>query len=780
MASTTTTSPRRDSRSLASPAAAVVVEEKGDPLDSPLFDPIVYVNEFLPNEQSLENIDTVLRRLEGHMQQIDRDLRDMLRQQTDGGTRSEKELEQCKMAIQQLFNRIKEIRSKATESEHMVHEITRDIQNLDNCKKNLLKSNDVLKRLQVFVVTMDHLKTLFRKRCYLEASEILYPFFDLVQYFESMRNVAQIAVLCERVSQFKVDIQRQILGDFEEGILRGNVKTVSSLLYDACRVIEILGPDVRKQLLDWYCDAQLKDYRNIFRQNTEVAGLDSVSRRYAWLKRSLKTFDEEHAAIFPIAWNVAEILCETFCNDARILTTGRVDISGILTRTESTLDVKMMLLALQQTMEFESKLESRFVDKSPTALSPGEERPRNKFFKIISSAFEPFLRLYIESEDRNLSDMIDAARTSIAVQEDELVFTSSTDLFLFYRQTLMQCSKFSTNKPFLDLCRLFGKWLRVYGDVLSSKLPRDDKKTYTEEEMRIACLIINTADYCSQTTSQLEEKLIDKIDEKFKSTVNFGQETEGFLNVTSVAIKSLVHMVEVAAEPSLTVMAKKQWASLESVGDQSEYVTQLGTQIISLVTLFRKTLSSSKYLRTFWDKFSEALLNRYHSNIFKCKPISEVGAEQMLLDTHAMKTILVQMTNAGVDADQRQPPPPAYLKLLGKGVLKIEQLLKVVLRSHDPPGAIVETYILLFPEGDSQQFQKILDLKGLKRAEQLSIVDVYNTRTGNAPTATTTTTTTQNIMQSATSSFQASFSSGGNFKNKFFGGMQGFKRDKTT
>ncbi|KAJ3206943.1 Vacuolar protein sorting-associated protein 53, partial [Dinochytrium kinnereticum] len=351
----------------------------------------------------------------------------------------------------------------------------------------------------------------------------------------------------------------------------------------------------------------------------------------------------------------------------------------------------------------------------------------------------------------NLSEMIDAARTSVTTQEDEHVFMSSTDLFLFYRQTLLQCSKFSTNKPFLDLCRLFGKWLRVYADVLASKLPRDDKKSYTEEEMRIACIVINTADYCSQTTAQLEEKLIDKIDEKYKGTVNFNQEAEALL---------------------------KPWGALESVGDQSEYVTQLGTQIIGLVTTFRKILSSPKYLRTFWDKFSEAFLTRYHNNIFRCKPISEVGAEQMLLDTHALKTILVQMTHAGADPSDRQPPPPAYLKLLGKGVLKVEQLLKVILRSHDPPSTIVETYILLFPEGDAVQFQKILDVKGLKRAEQNSIVEVYNSRTGN--TSAPATPSSQSKTQST--SFQASFTTSNNrFKenlNKFVGTMQGFKREK--
>jgi hypothetical protein len=84
----------------------------------------------------------------------------------------------------------------------------------------------------------------------------------------------------------------------------------------------------------------------------------------------------------------------------------------------------------------------------------------------------------------------------------------------------------------------------------------------------------------------------------------------------------------------------------------------------------------------------------------------------MLLDTHALKTVLIEMTYIGTDQSEgRQPPPTTYMKILGKGILKVEQLLKVILRAHDPPAAIVETYILLFPEGDAASFQKILELK---------------------------------------------------------------------
>lgn len=59
-----------------------------------------------------------------------------------------------------------------------------------------------------------------------------------------------------------------------------------------------------------------------------------------------------------------------------------------------------------------------------------------------------------------------------ANSEEETVLPSSTDLFYFYRQTLVRFAQLSTGKPFLDMCKIFGKWLKVYAEFLLSKIPK--------------------------------------------------------------------------------------------------------------------------------------------------------------------------------------------------------------------------------------------------------------------------------------------------------------------
>ncbi|TPX70634.1 hypothetical protein SpCBS45565_g01703 [Spizellomyces sp. 'palustris'] len=760
-------------------AISNILETK-DPLDSSDFDPIEYINMIFPGEESLATVDTVLAKLRNKIWAMDKEMRELVRSQTDAGVRGQKQLDETRQAIQELFNSIKQIKEQAAESERMVQEITRDIKSLDHAKKNLTSSVTVLRRLQMLVSAVEQLRTMAGKKQYIEAAQLVQVINQLLAHFKTYRSVNQIAALLDSVTQLQADIKRQIFRDFEAGFVGGALRSQLGLLSDACLVINILEGDARQGLISWYCDIHLKDYRGIFRNNPEVAGLGDVSRRYAWLKRLLKTYDEDHAIIFPPEWKVAEILCDKFCHDTR------QDLSEVLAKADSSMDVKLMLQALQTTMDFEGKLDKRFglhnLEEEGGPASDDVQPPKtSRFFKIISSVFEPYLRHYIEIEDRSLGDIMEQYRARPVLQEEDAVLSSSTDLFYLYRQTLVQCAKLSTNKPFLDLVRLFAKWLKQYADLLSSKLPKDDKKAITEDEIRITCLIINTGDYCTTTTTQLEEKLSEKIDEEFRPLVNFNRERDAFLDVSSTGIKILVHGIENCVEPALNGMLKRPWGTLEAVGDQSEYVTIIAQTLMSTFTVARRTFASNtKYFRTFCDKFAESFLGRYYNTIFRCKPVSEIGAEQMLLDTHALKTIFIQMAN--INSDTPSQPPATYVKIVTKAVTKVEQLLKVVLRPYQPVEGIVETYLLLFNDHSLTNFQKALELKGLKRVEQQNVIEAFQRRvpTDSLPTGSTGTLSGNPAGSSFTNAMNAisgsTSSTGGKIESGFRKFVAGMKR----
>lgn len=129
-----------------------------DPLDQPDFNPVDYINTLFPTEQSLSNIDDVINKMEQEIHHIDKDIRVIVRGQTNNSQDGKAALENAQKAMRQLFVQIKDIKSKAEQSEETVKEITRDIKQLDFAKKNLTASITTLNHLHMLVDGVETLK----------------------------------------------------------------------------------------------------------------------------------------------------------------------------------------------------------------------------------------------------------------------------------------------------------------------------------------------------------------------------------------------------------------------------------------------------------------------------------------------------------------------------------------------------------------------------------------------------------------------------------------------
>jgi hypothetical protein len=105
------------------------------------------------------------------------------------------------------------------------------------------------------------------------------------------------------------------------------------------------------------------------------------------------------------------------------------------------------------------------------------------FTGLISECFQPYLNIYIESLDRNLSELmakfvqdakIDLSREQGTVSGSTVgVLSSCADLFVFYKKCLVQCTQLSTGHPMLGLAATFQKYLGEYASkVLRNNLPK--------------------------------------------------------------------------------------------------------------------------------------------------------------------------------------------------------------------------------------------------------------------------------------------------------------------
>ncbi|XP_040856145.1 vacuolar protein sorting-associated protein 53 homolog isoform X2 [Ochotona curzoniae] len=734
-----------------------------DPLDRADFNAVEYINTLFPTEQSLANIDEVVNKIRLKIRRLDDNIRTVVRGQTNVG-----------------------------QDGRQVKEITRDIKQLDHAKRHLTTSITTLNHLHMLAGGVDSLEAMTRRRQYGEVANLLQGVMNVLEHFHKYMGIPQIRQLSERVKAAQTELGQQILADFEEAFPSQGTKRPggpSNVLRDACLVANILDPRIKQEIIKKFIKQHLSEYLVLFQENQDVAWLDKIDRRYAWIKRQLVDYEEKYGRMFPREWYMTERIAVEFCHVTR------TELAKIMRTRAKEIEVKLLLFAIQRTTNFEGFLAKRFsgctltdgnvkkLESPPSSTNPFLEDdtaaemeeltvekdldqpkkpkpPDNPFHGIVSKCFEPHLYVYIESQDKNLGELIDRFVTDFKAQglpkpntdEGGAVLPSCADLFVYYKKCMVQCSQLSTGEPMIALTTIFQKYLREYAwKILSGNLPKTTTSSggltissllkekegsevakFTVEELCLICSILSTAEYCLATTQQLEEKLKEKVDVSLTERINLTGEMDTFSTVISSSIQLLVQDLDAACDPALTAMSKMQWQNVEHVGDQSPYVTSVILHIKQNVPIIRDNLASTrKYFTQFCIKFANSFIPKFITHLFKCKPISMVGAEQLLLDTHSLKMVLLDLPSIGSQVVRKAPA--SYTKIVVKGMTRAEMILKVVMAPHEPPVVFVDNYIKLLTDCNTETFQKILDMKGLKRSEQSSMLELFRQRLPTPP-----------------------------------------------
>lgn len=356
------------------------------------------------------------------------------------------------------------------------------------------------------------------------------------------------------------------------------------------------------------------------------------------------------------------------------------------------------------------------------------------FRGIISSCFEPHLTVYVELEEKTLMEHLEKLVQEETWDTEEgsqtNILSSSMQVFLIIRRSLKRCSALTKNQTLFNLFKVFQKILKAYATKLFARLPKggtgivaaatgmDGQIKTSEKDERMICYIVNTAEYCHKTSGELAENISKMIDPLFADRVDMSEVQDEYSAVITKALITLVHGLETKFDAEMAAMTRVPWGTLESVGDQSAYVNGINTILTSTIPVLGSLLSPI-YFQFFLDKLASSLGPRFYLNIFKCKQISETGAQQMLLDTQAVKTILLEVPSLA----KQTSGAASYSKFVSREMSKAEALLKVIL---SPVDSVADTYRALLPEGTPSEFQRILELKGLKKADQQTILDDFN------------------------------------------------------
>lgn len=233
----------------------------------------------------------------------------------------------------------------------------------------------------------------------------------------------------------------------------------------------------------------------------------------------------------------------------------------------------------------------------------------------------------------------------------------------------------------------------------------------------MACLIINTAEYCYETVESLAESCSNIAEAPFADRVDMADVQDEFSGVTTQALSRMVLGMETHMDAALGNMARVNWAALETVGDQSDYVNEISTVFSGSMPRMGALLSPNNF-RFFSEKFSMSFAPRFYAAILRLRRLSDPGTQQLLLDAQALRVLLLDLPSlAGHSL------PPSYSKNVTQEMVKSETLLKVIL---SPPEALGATFLALMPSDAAKDFARVLDLKGVQKADQRELLEHFN------------------------------------------------------
>lgn len=730
-------------------------------------------------------------------------------------------LAEAQSSIVDLFGQIREIKTKAAESEATVRDITRDIKQLDMAKRNLTSAITTLNHLHMLVGGVITLKKQKEDRQYHDAANLLQGLQEVIIHFQNYSDIPQVKDLALQVKVIQSELGEQIINDFHKAFAAESAsKNYSSStmptrqLAEACLVVDVLEPKVKQTLWRFLLNRQLAEYSIVFSEGEECSWISRIDDRYNWLKGHLLEFEKTLGGMFPQGWEMSERIAVEFC---RITCK---DLEKTMFKRQRDIDTKLLLHAVQRTANFESLLSRRF--EGVTIASQAEETASsnssvdvnnpfveaeesldkdNPFFEqdtaikvkgdsghqssipnltpfcgLISQCFEPYLHIYIESQDQNLVELIDRAAqeqknkgyANLSI-EGSSVLHSCGDLFLCYKKCIKQCTELSTGEPLLALTNVFKKHLKEYASrILIAHLPklaqqqtssltsmtntlmtRDIKELSTQlqnfhsllkegeqiklhpDERVFICSVIVTAEYIIETTQQLESKLKQKVNQALVDRINMSAEQDIYHNVISTCLGLLVQELEASCDAPLSSMTKIPWSTIESVGDQSNYVTLIVNHMKQTIPLIRDSLANSKkYFTQFCIKFANSFIPKFLLSLYKCRPASStVGAEQLLLDTHSIKTMLLDLPIVGskavVKTEMSRKAPASYTKIVIKGMTRAEMTLKVVMSPSEPLESFVDQFNKLLNDADLSELTRVLDMKGIKKADHTPFQDYF-------------------------------------------------------
>ena len=332
------------------------------------YNPTDHLNKILKSSGSIEEIPELLAYINAYKLQLNKQIQHDVTQYNSPIALNED--------TKKLIENIKTIKAKSADTQGSIVSLTSSIQELDNCKKNLVLLMTILKRLQMLIDANKTLNSIISSKHYKDILQLLSVVKELLTYFKPYRSIDEINQLNLNILKTQNKLVDDIFIDFEDTIVN---KLDNDQLFYGCEILELIDFKYKDKLLNWFYNLQLKDIKSIFNNLDEAGSLENLNRRYMYFNNTLASIHLNYMDMFPKDWCIDLELSKIFC------TITKQDLTSQL---NNSIPSSGLLDALTKTLDFEKNLNNIFKTQ--------------EFNQIILKVFEPYLSIWVNEQDKLL------------------------------------------------------------------------------------------------------------------------------------------------------------------------------------------------------------------------------------------------------------------------------------------------------------------------------------------------------------------------------------------
>ncbi|RNF04870.1 vps53-like domain protein [Trypanosoma rangeli] len=705
-----------------------------DPFDEPDFDPVGYLNNRFPDESSLAALPAFMEEMTVRLTKTENDLLKAVEAQATNAATADKELHNAKAAVVALYDRVSDIKARTAKSEDTVRELCHHIRELDTAKNNLTVSINTLRSMQLWMLQLQALSTSFESRKFIQCRDALMEAQKYSAMFESMNKLPKVreindkqAQLCRQMEHY---IRHTVFGDISLDSLD------ETLMAEACAVVDLLGKESIRKIRDQFIEKMLEVYSLRFKRGSEDAKLERTERRYVYIRNLLEQNKGLFLSVFPRHWCVPQELCVTFCLRTK------TELDCLLHGAAGNIDVVVLTYVLQKTIDIERDLTRMMAWKEEF---PGRsELPDYRYNGMILSSFKAHMDLFVRNEDKLMDDALshsfmgsftevergNSGSSSAVVGAAVPGWNSETDirvgailpvaedLFIFIKESLKRTIRISQQDVLLDMAAVWRKHLIRFAETVATLLP---SPAISKEDMRRACIIVNTADLCQSTIRDLGDEVCTRGETPAKE-VGFDRVTEAFSTLYSKAIQCILQGTELNLTPFLVEYGNAVFVNRRSeeqdIHDESATIRSMSTVLHDMVLVCSVVLPSS-ILRFLLDKVAHSVIPMFTDTLYRMRRLPpDFALGLMRVDSAAFERTFLQLPNYN-DPDRIAPAHlTGYMKLVRREFDRLNRALKVLQLDASVDSFVDVYYEAMLPEDRSiQNFVRLVELKGRKRED---------------------------------------------------------------